>query len=199
MAKKITINGFGRIGRAVFKIIFEKFPDLEIVAINDLSDAKTLAHILKFDSIYGIWNKSVIGKEKEIIINEKSIKVFSEKDPANLPWKDLGVDIVIESTGLFLNYDGAKKHLDAGAKRVILSAPSKDPDKISSFLLGINAKKFDAQKNYIIDMGSCTTNCLAPLVKVLQENFGIERGFMSTIHAYTNDQKILDLPHKDLR
>lgn len=200
---KIAINGFGRIGRPVLKRILDKHPHLEVVAINDLTDTKTLAHLLKYDSSYGIYERSVIPTENGLVINngsqEKEIKVFTEKDPAHLPWKELGVDIVLECTGYFTNFEGAKKHLDAGAKKVIISAPSKDPDKIPSFILGVNEEKFNPQKDHIIDMGSCTTNCLAPIVKVLHQNFKIKNGFISTIHSYTNDQRILDLPHKDLR
>lgn len=200
---KIAINGFGRIGRPVLRRIFDNHPDLDVVAINDLTDPKTLAHLLRYDSVYGIYEKPVKFTEKELLIdgtkNGKSVKIFAEKDPVNLPWKELGIDIVLECTGAFADYEGAKKHLTAGAKKVIISAPSKDGDKVPSFILGVNAEKFDPQKQDIVDMGSCTTNCLAPVAKVLQDNFKIARGFMSTIHSYTNDQKILDLPHKDLR
>jgi glyceraldehyde 3-phosphate dehydrogenase len=199
MPIKIAINGFGRIGRNTFKVIFDKFPDLEVVAINDLTDTPTLSHLLKYDSIYGVYNKGVENKENAILVDKKEIKVLAEKDPLNLPWKKMGVDIVLECTGIFSDYDGAKKHLDAGAKQVIISAPSKDPDKIPSFVLGVNEEKFDIKKDKICDMGSCTTNCLAPIAKVLDDNFKIVRGFMTTVHSYTNDQKILDLPHKDLR
>lgn len=203
MPIKIAINGFGRIGRPVLRRIFDEHPDLDVVAINDLTDPKTLAHLLRYDSVYGIYEKPVKFTEKELLIdgtkNGKSVKIFAEKDPANLPWKELGIDVVLECTGNFTDYEGARKHLTAGAKKVIISAPSKDGDKVPSFILGVNAEKFDPQKNDIVDMGSCTTNCLAPVVKILQENFQIARGFMSTIHSYTNDQKILDLPHKDLR
>ena len=209
---KIAINGFGRIGRQTFKRILNDYPDLEVIAINDLTDVKTLVHLLKYDSIYGMYKKSVKGEEAaskeaslapsergKIIIDGKEIKIFAEKDPANLSWKELEVDIVIESTGIFTNYDGAKKHLTAGCKKVIISAPSKDPDKIPSFILGVNVEKYDSKKDDIMDMASCTTNCLAPIAKVINDNFKIVRGFMSTIHAYTNDQNILDLSHKDLR
>jgi len=198
MAIKVAINGFGRIGRPVFRRIIEKHPELEVVAINDLTDTKTLAHLLKYDSVYGIYQKSVKAEGDNLIVNEQKFKVFSEKDPANLPWKKLGVDIVLECSGVFTDYEGAKKHLEAGAKKVIISAPSKNPEKIPEFVLGVNEDKFDPKYD-IIDMGSCTTNCLAPVAKVLNDNFGIVKGFMSTIHAYTNDQRILDLAHKDLR
>ncbi len=200
MAKiKIAINGFGRIGRSVFRRISDNHPNLELVAINDLTDVKTLVHLLKYDSVYGIYNREIEAGTDFLVIDNKKIKVFGEKDPVNLPWKELGVDIVLECTGHFTDYAGAEKHLKAGAKKVILSAPSKNPDKIPSFVLGVNDEKFDPKKYEIVDMGSCTTNCLAPVAKVLNENFGIVRGFMSTIHSYTNDQRILDLAHEDLR
>lgn len=195
---KVAINGFGRIGRPVFRRIFDDHPNLQVVAINDLGDPKILAHLLKYDSVYGIYNKTVKAGEDYIQVNTQKIKLFTEKDPINLPWKDLKVDIVLECTGSFVDYEGAKKHLEAGAKKVIISAPSKNPEKIPEYVLGVNEDKFNP-KDDIVDMGSCTTNCLAPIVKVLHENFGIVRGFMSTIHAYTNDQRILDLSHKDLR
>lgn len=195
---KVAINGFGRIGRPVFRRIFDNHPNLQVVAINDLGDPKILAHLLKYDSVYGIYNKTVKAGENYIQVNTQKIKLFTEKDPINLPWKDLKVDIVLECTGSFVDYEGAKKHLEAGAKKVIISAPSKNPEKIPEYVLGVNEDKFNP-KDDIVDMGSCTTNCLAPIVKVLHENFGIVRGFMSTIHAYTNDQRILDLSHKDVR
>lgn len=198
MPIKIAINGFGRIGRPALRSILEK-KSCQVVAINDLTDTATLAHLLKYDSNYGIYDKSVEFTEKSLIVDGKEILVFSEKDPENLPWKKMDVDVVLECTGLFTNFEGSQKHLKAGAKKVIISAPSKDPDKIPSYILGINEEKFDSEKDKIIDMGSCTTNCLAPIVKVLNDEFGIVKGFMSTIHSYTNDQKILDLPHKDLR
>jgi len=207
---KVAINGFGRIGRPVFKRIIDNHPNLEVVVINDLTDTKTLAHLLRYDSVYGIFKKSVKFTEKELLIDGtkdgKKVSVLAEKDPSNLPWKESGIDIVIESSGVFTDYEGAKKHLEAGAKKVIISAPSKDPDNlptgqagIPSFVLGVNEDKFDPKKDEIVDMGSCTTNCLAPVAKVLNDNFGIVKGFMSTIHSYTNDQRILDLAHKDLR
>jgi glyceraldehyde 3-phosphate dehydrogenase len=171
---------------------------LEVVAINDLTDTKTLAHLLKYDSIYGIYKKSVGAEGEYLLLNGQKFRVFAEKDPANLPWKELKVDVVIESSGVFTDYEGAKKHLEAGAKKVIISAPSKNPEKIPEFVLGVNEDKFDSKYD-IVDMGSCTTNCLAPVAKVLNDNFGIVKGFMSTIHAYTNDQRVLDLAHKDLR
>jgi len=200
---KVAINGFGRIGRPVFKRILKDHPDLEVVAINDLTDPQTLAHLLRYDSVYGIYEKRVRANEDSLLIDGnfhgKKVKILAEPDPEKLPWKELEIDIVLECTGRFRDYEGAKKHLTAGAKKVIISAPSKDPDKIPSFVLGINEEKFNPQEHQIIDMASCTTNCLAPVVKVLDENFKIIRGFITTVHSYTNDQRILDLPHKDLR
>ncbi len=200
---KVAINGFGRIGRPTFRRILDNHPHLELVAINDLTDPKTLAHLLKYDSVYGIYKKSVKFTGKELLIGGTSdgnrVKILAEKEPMNLPWRELGIDIVLESTGVFRNYGGAKKHIAAGAKKVIISAPSKDPDKIPSYILGVNEQKFNPKKGQIVDMGSCTTNCLAPVAKVLNDNFKILRGFMTTIHSYTTDQRILDLPHKDLR
>ncbi len=199
---KIAINGFGRIGRPALKRIIDNHSDLEILAINDLTDSKTLAHLLKYDSLYGIYKNTVSFKEDNLLIDkngeEKEIRIFSEKDPEKLPWKELGIDIVLECTGIFRDLEGAKKHLLAGAKKVIISAPAKS-EEIPSYVLGVNQEKFDPEKDDIVDMGSCTTNCLAPIVKVLQDNFKIVRGFMTTVHSYTNDQRILDLPHKDLR
>jgi glyceraldehyde 3-phosphate dehydrogenase len=198
MAIRVAINGFGRIGRPVFKRIIENHKDLEVVAINDLTDAKTLAHLLKYDSIYGIYQKAVKAEGDYLLVNGQKFRVFSEKDPANLPWKELKVDIVLECSGVFTDYEGARKHIVAGAKKVIISAPSKNPEKIPEFVLGVNEDKYDPKYD-IVDMGSCTTNCLAPIAKVLNDNFGIVKGFMSTVHAYTNDQRILDLAHRDLR
>jgi glyceraldehyde 3-phosphate dehydrogenase len=198
MAIRVAINGFGRIGRPVFKRIIENHKDLEVVAINDLTDAKTLAHLLKYDSVYGIYQKAVKAEGDYLLVNGQKFKVFAEKDPANLPWKELKVDIVLECSGVFTDYEGARKHIEAGAKKVIISAPSKNPEKIPEFVLGVNEDKYDP-KYEIVDMGSCTTNCLAPIAKVLHENFTIVKGFMSTVHAYTNDQRVLDLAHKDLR
>lgn len=199
MPIKIAINGFGRIGRPTFRRILNNHPDLDVVAINDLTDTKTLAHLLKYDSIYGIYKKSVKFTENSLMVDGKEFKIFAQTDPLKLPWKNLKIDIVLECTGRFTDYEGAKKHLEAGARKVIISAPSKDPDKILSFVLGVNEEKFDPKKWDIVDMGSCTTNCLAPVAKVLDDNFVILQGFMTTVHSYTNDQRILDLPHDDLR
>lgn len=193
---KVAINGFGRIGRQVFKKIEESHPDLEVVAINDLTDTKTLAHLLKYDSNYGRYGKEISASTDSITVGKKKFKILAEKDPEKLPWKDLKIDIVLECTGFFTDAEGARKHIKAGAKKVIVSAPCKD---LPGFVLGVNADLFDAKKNDVMDMGSCTTNCLAPMAKVLNDEFGIVKGFMTTVHSYTNDQKILDLPHKDLR
>jgi glyceraldehyde 3-phosphate dehydrogenase len=195
---KIAINGFGRIGRPTFRRIFDNHPDLEVAAINDLTDNRTLAHLLEYDSIYGKYEKEVKFAGDSLIVDGKKVKVFAKTDPGQLPWKELGIDVVLECTGAFTEYEGAKKHLDAGAKKVIISAPSKS-EEVPSFILGVNEKDYDSKKDNVFSMGSCTTNCLAPVVKVLNDNFKIVRGFMTTCHSYTNDQKILDLPHKDLR
>ena len=196
MAVKVGINGFGRIGRNFFRAAY-KDPSLQIVAVNDITDAKTLAHLLKYDSVHGRFEASVEVKENAIVVNGKEVQVLACKDAADLPWGKLGVEIVIESTGRYTDRDGAGKHLAAGAKRVIISAPAKGED--ATFVMGVNEKTFDPAKHFILSNASCTTNCLAPVAKVLLDTFGIERGLMTTIHAYTNDQKILDLPHKDLR
>jgi glyceraldehyde 3-phosphate dehydrogenase len=193
---KIAINGFGRIGRPALKIALEK-ENIEVVAINDLADDKTLAHLLKHDSLYGTYARDVKVGNGEIIVNGKTIKSFSQPDPEKLPWKDLGVDVVLECSGVFNNREGAQKHIQAGAKKVILSAPTKSDD-IPVFLIGVNENEFKAEDD-IISNGSCTTNCLAPMIKVLDEKFGIKKGFMTTIHSYTSDQRLQDLPHKDLR
>jgi glyceraldehyde 3-phosphate dehydrogenase len=196
MAVKVAINGFGRIGRLVLRAGY-KNKDLEFVAINDLTDAKTLAHLLKYDSIHGIMDAEVKAKDGALVVGDKEIKVYAERDPEKLPWKDLKVDVALESTGRFTDRAGGEKHLMAGAKKVIISAPAKGPDVTVVF--GVNDEQYDKAKHNIISMGSCTTNCLAPVVKVLQKEFGIESGLMTTIHSYTNDQVILDFPHKDLR
>jgi glyceraldehyde 3-phosphate dehydrogenase len=193
---KIAINGFGRIGRPALKIALEK-ENLEVVAINDLTDDKTLAHLLKHDSSYGTYARDVKVGSGEIIVGGKSIKSFSEPDPTKLPWNELGVDIVLECSGVFNDRASAQKHLEAGAKKVILSAPPKSDD-IPVYLIGVNENELKADDD-IISNGSCTTNCLAPMIKVLDEKFGVEKGFLTTVHSYTNSQRILDLPHKDLR
>ncbi len=195
---KIAINGFGRIGRPVFRRIMDNHPDLQVVAVNDLTDVKTMAHLLKYDSLYGTYQKQVVAKENEILVDEKAVKVFQEKDPANLPWKELGIDIVLECSGVFTDYQGAQKHIKAGAKKVIISTPAKSPE-VPTFVLGVNEDGYDEKKGDVVSMASCTTNCLAPVAKVLNDNFKIVRGFITTSHSYTNDQKILDLAHKDLR
>jgi glyceraldehyde 3-phosphate dehydrogenase len=194
---KIGINGFGRIGRNYFRAALAKGSDLEIVAVNDLTDTKTLAHLLKYDSVTGRLDATVEVDGDSIVVNGKPIKVLADRDPANLPWGDLGVDIVIESTGFFTNADLARKHIQAGAKKVIISAPATGED--GTFVMGVNEDKYDAATMDIISNASCTTNCLAPLAKVFNDNFGIERGLMTTVHAYTADQNLQDGPHKDLR
>ncbi len=201
MKKKIAINGFGRIGRAALKCILENHQDsLEVVAINDLLEGEKIAHLFKYDSIYGTFKGDVSYHDGKLLIGEeKNISLSAEKDPQNLPWKDLGVDIVIECTGIFTNYEGAKKHLDAGAKKVIISAPSKEPEKIASFVMGVNENDYNTEEHHIVDMGSCTTNCLAPVVKILNEEYGIVSGMMTTVHSYTISQNLLDGAHKDLR
>ncbi len=193
---KIAINGFGRIGRCVLRQAFGS-KDMEFVAINDLTDAKTLAHLLKYDSVHGIYERDVKAKGSAIVVDGKEIQIIAEKDPEKLPWATLGVDVVIESTGRFTNRDGAGKHLKAGAKKVVISAPSKDPDV--TIVMGVNEKTYDKTKHNIISNASCTTNCLAPVAKVLLDEFGIKKGLMTTVHSYTNDQMLLDLPHSDLR
>lgn len=196
MAIRVAINGFGRIGRNFLRTSKGQ-GGMEIVAINDLTDAKTLAHLLKYDSVHGIFDADVKAGDKSLIIDGKEIKVLAERAPENLPWKDMNVDIVIESTGLFTDRDKAAKHLDAGAKWVIISAPAKEPDV--TVCLGVNEEALDPKQHKIISNASCTTNCLAPVAKALHKEFGIVRGLMTTVHSYTNDQRILDLPHKDLR
>jgi len=196
MTIRIGINGFGRIGRNVLRASMGD-PELEFVAINDLTDAKTLAYLLKYDSVHGTLKASVESTQDQILIDGKAIKVLAVKDPKELPWKSLNVDVVIESTGRFTDREGAGKHLSAGAKQVIISAPASDPD--FTVVLGVNEDKFDPKSHHIVSNASCTTNCLAPVAKVLLENFGIKHGVMTTIHSYTNDQQLLDLPHKDLR
>ncbi len=196
MPVKVGINGFGRIGRLVTRAGL-KDPDLEFVAVNDITDAKTLAHLFKYDSVMGPYKGEVKAVDGGISIDGKSIKIFSERDPANIPWKGVGAEVIVESTGLFRTREAVGKHIDGGAKRVLISAPAKDHD--GTFVKGVNSEQFDKSKHKIISIGSCTTNCLAPIVKVLNDSFKIKRAFMTTIHAYTNDQRILDAPHKDLR
>jgi glyceraldehyde 3-phosphate dehydrogenase len=201
MATKIGINGFGRIGRCVLRALIErKISDIEIVAINDLTDPKTLAHLLKYDSVHRTFKAAeVAAKDGAIVVGGKDIKVLAVKDPKELPWKALGVDIVLECTGLFTDKDKAVAHIEAGAKKVIISAPAKGQD--GTFVLGVNDDKYDPKNHNIISNGSCTTNCLAPIAKVMLDNFGVKRGLMTTVHSYTNDQAILDVPHRkgDLR
>jgi glyceraldehyde 3-phosphate dehydrogenase len=196
MTIKVGINGFGRIGRNVFRVAVNN-PEFEVVAVNDLTDAKTLAHLLKYDSVHGTMNAEVKAVDGGIEVNGKLIKVIAERDPANLPWKAMGVDIVVESTGLFTDKNKAIAHINAGAKKVIISAPAKNED--ITIVMGVNQDKYDAANHHVISNASCTTNCLAPFAKVLHEKFGIKSGLMTTVHSYTNDQNILDLPHKDLR
>lgn len=195
MAIKVGINGFGRIGRNVFRAGL-KDKEIDFVAVNDITDAETLAHLLKYDSIYGIL-PGVKAEGDTIFVQERSLKVLKEKDPSNLPWRKLGVDIVIESTGIFIDKEGATKHLTAGAKKVIISAPAKNED--ITIVMGVNEDKYLPEKHHIISNASCTTNCLAPVAKVLNDFFGIEKGTMTTIHSYTADQRLMDSPHKDLR
>ena len=195
---RLGINGFGRIGRLVFRRCFDD-PGIEIVGINDITDAKTLAHLLKYDSTFGIFKADVSPKDNSIIVNGKEYKVFAERDPSNLPWGEVGAEVIIESTGLFRSRDSAAKHLEAGAKKVIISAPSKKPLADVTIVLGVNEGEYSNENHHVISNASCTTNCLAPLAKVLNDNFKIKDGLMTTIHAYTNDQKLLDLPHSDLR
>jgi glyceraldehyde 3-phosphate dehydrogenase len=198
MAKtRVGINGFGRIGRNFFRAHLERGGDFEVVAINDLGDAKTMGHLLKYDSVLGPLEEEVEVGDRLIKAGKNELQVLSERDPAGLPWRDLEVELVIESTGFFADRDGAQKHIDAGAKKVIISAPATDPDL--TVVLGVNDDVYDPEQHHIVSNASCTTNCVAPLAKVLHDRFKIEQGFMTTIHAYTNDQQILDLPHKDLR
>ena len=200
MTVKIAINGFGRIGRLFFRAAlndkeFERM--FEVVAVNDITDSKTLVHLLRYDSVFRVLNEDVKAEESSMTVRGKEIKVLTEKDPARLPWKSMNVEYVLESTGLFTDREGASKHMLAGAKKVIITAPAKNPDV--TIVIGVNENLYDPKKHNIISMASCTTNCLAPIVKVLNDKFGIEQGFMTTCHAYTNDQRVLDLPHRDLR
>jgi len=198
MTTKIAINGYGRIGRCFHRALTSRdVKDLELVAINDITDPQTLAHLLKFDSVHGVFDHDVKTEGDNLIVDGKAIRICAERDPANLPWKELGVEYVIESTGLFRDKAGAGKHISAGAKKVVISAPAKEPDAM--FVMGVNNETYDPSSHNIISNASCTTNCLAPLAKVIHDSFGIVDAQMTTIHSYTNDQRILDLPHKDLR
>ncbi|MGP4073208.1 type I glyceraldehyde-3-phosphate dehydrogenase [Piscibacillus sp. B03] len=196
MAVKVGINGFGRIGRRVFRAALNN-SEVEVVAVNDLTDANMLAHLLKYDSVHGELDVDIEAKEGAILVDGKEVRVLSERDPANLPWGDFGVEVVIESTGLFRKREDAQKHIDAGAKKVIISAPAQDEDL--TIVMGVNDDKYDKDSHHIVSNASCTTNCLAPVAKVLSDKFGLKRGIMTTVHSYTNDQQILDLPHKDYR
>ena len=196
MAVRVGINGFGRIGRNIMRAALAD-NEIDFVAVNDLTDAKTLAHLLKYDSVLGNLSASIQGKADSIVVDGDEFKVLSTKDPATLPWGELGVDVVFECTGKFTDREGAAKHLAAGAKKVIVTAPAKKPDV--TLVMGVNDEKYDPANHHIISNASCTTNCLAPVVKVLHESFGLKRGWMTTVHAYTNDQNLLDLPHKDVR
>jgi glyceraldehyde 3-phosphate dehydrogenase len=196
MAVKVAINGFGRIGRVFLRTAWET-PDLEIVAVNDLTNAATLAHLLRYDSVHGIFGAEVVVKGEAIFVDGRPIRVTAQKDPASLPWKELGVDVVVESTGVFRDKAGAGKHLQAGARKVVITAPAKDPDV--TVVLGVNEGAYDPAAHHVVSNASCTTNCLATVTKVLLDRFGVRRGFCSTVHSYTNDQPIHDFPHKDLR
>ena len=198
MATRVGINGFGRIGRQVLRAAKEQgVADLDFVAINDLTDTRTLAHLFKYDSVHGTYQGDVEAGKDSVIVDGDEIKILSQKDPSALPWKDLGVDIVLESTGRFTNAADARKHIDGGARKVLISAPAKGED--ITIVMGVNSDKYDSSKHTIVSNASCTTNCLVPMVKVIRDNFGFRHGSMTTIHSYTNDQQILDLPHKDLR
>jgi glyceraldehyde 3-phosphate dehydrogenase len=197
MAIKVGINGFGRIGRLLYRAALERHANIDFVAINDLADAKTNAHLLKYDSVHGRFPGTVEVQGNDLVVDGKTLKVLSQKDPTMLPWKDLGVYLAVESTGFFTNREGASKHLTAGAKKVLISAPAENPDV--TIVLGVNGDKYDPEKHNILSNASCTTNCLAPISKVLNDNFGLEKAIMTTVHSYTNDQKVQDLVHKDLR
>ncbi|MDY6968650.1 MAG: type I glyceraldehyde-3-phosphate dehydrogenase [Spirochaetota bacterium] len=200
MSIKVGINGFGRIGRNVLRAIDQnqdKYGDVEVVSINDLTDAATLAHLLKYDSVFRIFEGEISHTDKSIIVNGKEINVYSEKDPKNIPWKSDEVDVVVEATGIFRSKDKAVAHIEAGAKKVVITAPAKDED--ITIVLGVNEDKYNPAEHHIISNASCTTNCLAPFVKVINDNYGVDKGLMTTVHSYTNDQRLLDLPHSDLR
>ncbi|WP_027717921.1 type I glyceraldehyde-3-phosphate dehydrogenase [Desulfovirgula thermocuniculi] len=196
MAVKVAINGFGRIGRQVLRIVLGR-PEVEVVAVNDLTDAATLAHLFKYDSVHGTFPGEVRAEGDGLVVGGRGVRVLAEKDPAKLPWKELGVEVVVESTGHFTEREKAEAHLEAGARKVLITAPAKGPDV--TIVMGVNADRYDPASHHIISCASCTTNCLAPVAKVLHREFGIVRGLVTTVHAYTNDQRILDLPHKDLR
>lgn len=197
MAVKIAINGFGRIGRNVLRAAVKSGSKLQVVAVNDVTDAATLGHLLKYDSVHGRFQSNLEVKGSSLVVDGRSIEVLSERDPSRLPWRKLGVDVVLESTGLFTDRDKAAQHLEAGAKKVVISAPAKKED--ITIVIGVNDDKYDPAKHHVLSNASCTTNCLVPVVKVVRDAFGFSQGFMTTIHSYTNDQRILDLPHKDLR
>ena len=197
MSVRVGINGFGRIGRNFFRAARKREADLEIVAVNDLGDAKTMAHLLKYDSVLGPLDEEVEAVDGAIRAGDVELRLLNEKDPAVLPWQDLDVQVVVESTGIFTDREGARKHLDAGAEKVVISAPATDPDV--TIVLGVNDEAYDRERHRIISNASCTTNCVAPVAKILNDAYGIESGFMTTIHAYTNDQRVLDLPHEDIR
>jgi len=197
MAIKVAINGFGRIGRLLYRAAIEQKAKIDFVAVNDITDAKTLAHLLKYDSVHGRFNADVQVKGNNLSVNGKELKVLTQKDPAQLPWKDLGAYLAVESTGLFTDREGASKHLTAGAKKVLISAPATNPD--ITMVIGVNDHMYDHKKHTLISNASCTTNCVGPVTKVLHDNFGVEKAFMMTAHAYTNDQRVMDLVHKDLR
>ena len=197
MSVRVGINGFGRIGRNVFRAAMQRDADLDIVAVNDITDTATLAHLLDYDSIFGRYPGAVEARDDHIVVDGREVRVLAERDPASLPWKELGVDVVIESTGLFTDRDKAALHLQAGASKVIISAPANGPDM--TVCIGVNDDQYDPEQHHVISNASCTTNCLAPVAKVLMDTLGVEQGYMTTCHAYTNDQRILDLPHKDLR
>src|ERR671937_886848 len=197
MATRVGINGFGRIGRNFFRAFLQRGGEFEVVAANDLGDAKTMAHLLRHDSVLGTLSKDVTAGDGKISVAGQELQILAERDPASLPWDDLGVDVVIESTGLFTKREGAEKHLEAGAKKVVISAPATDPDV--TVVIGVNDDTYEPESHHIISNASCTTNCVAPMAKIVHDELGIEQGFMTTIHAYTNDQRVLDLPHEDLR
>ena len=199
MTVRVGINGFGRIGRSIFRArdLDETFKDIEIVAINDLTDNMTLAHLLKYDSVMGTYGPAVSAIEKGLVVDDREIEIFNHRDPADIPWGDIGVDYVIESTGLFTHSDTASAHLDGGAGKVVISAPAKG--EVKTIVMGVNEDEYDPTENHIVSNASCTTNCLAPVAKVILDRFGIKSGLMTTVHAYTNDQRLLDFPHSDLR